>query len=271
MTSERSARPHVGVGGVLGPARLAGHSDPVIGLKPRAAYKPREHLADSMAEQLLAANANKGAERVVDVRVAEIDDLAAIITNRGDHHKGVEHRLDRGVEALLAGVQLRLNGPASLLTLHRLQREGKVGRHPVEQHDFCLVEEPRLRGVSRQHRHATIVHHEREPGRRSKPPRERRVAPRGHPLVRRDVRREHVMALARGDAGRPPALRNVEHGDPEVIEVALHRARVGDGDDPPAIVDLTHPRHPQPPLLDQHAADLLEEGKPLPDPHDRLV
>ena len=56
-----------------------------------------------------------------------------------------------------------------------------------------------------------------------------------------------------------------------MIEVALRRSRVGDGDDPPVIVDLTHPRHPQPPLLDQHAADLLEEGKALPDPDDRLV
>ena len=37
------------------------------------------------------------------------------------------------------------------------------------------------------------------------------------------------------------------------------------------IVDLTHPCHPQAPLLDQHAADLLEQGEPLPNPHDRLV
>ena len=46
---------------------------------------------------------------------------------------------------------------------------------------------------------------------------------------------------------------------------------MGDGNDPPVLVDLTHPRHPQPPLLDQHAADPLEQCKPLPDPHDRLV
>ena len=55
--------------------------------------------------------------------------------------RAVVHAL---LELLREAAQLVLDRSASLVKLHRLEREREVGRHSVEQLDLFLVEEPWL-------------------------------------------------------------------------------------------------------------------------------
>ena len=87
------------------------------------------------------------------------------------------------------------------------------------------------------------------------------------PLPRPQQRRKQRHAQ------RPWMLAQMRRGldHPDGVEIALPRTGMRDRHDPLITVDLTNPRHPQLPLLDQHCADLLKQRKPFPDAHDRLV
>ena len=109
---ERGAGPRLLVVDVIGPARLAGHRHPAVDREPVTARIVGKQLPDPVAEQLLAVEPHELAVGVVDVLVAKIDDLAAIITDRRDDEQGVEHRLGSRTEPLLAGTKLRLDAAA---------------------------------------------------------------------------------------------------------------------------------------------------------------
>ena len=102
----------------------------------------RKHLPNPMAKYLLAVNPDKPAEGVVDVlELKSTISLSSRTDERTTKASSIDSTVARNRSSL---ARLGLDHQAPFVTLHRLQREGKVGRKPVEQRHLFIVEEPRL-------------------------------------------------------------------------------------------------------------------------------